>query len=60
MVWDFNILETHRVRTNVGYEDWLPFRFNAIIDSLDFRELDLSNKKYNLEKYQLMKDLIKS
>ncbi|XP_062188905.1 uncharacterized protein LOC133892218 [Phragmites australis] len=43
---DFNIIRNPQEKNNGRYEDRWPFLFNAIIDSLDLRELDLSNRKY--------------
>jgi len=43
---DFNIIRNPFEKNNDRYEDRWPFFFNAIIDSLDLRELDLSNRKF--------------
>lgn len=42
---DFYIIRSPQ-ENNVGYEDRWHFPFNVVIDSLDLRELDLSNRKY--------------
>ena len=43
---DFNITRSPQEKNNDRYEVRWPFLFNAIIDSLDLRELDLSNRKF--------------
>lgn len=43
---DFNIITSPYEKNNYIYEDWWPFLFNAIIDRLDLRKLDLSNRKF--------------
>jgi exonuclease III len=43
---DFNIIRDPFDKNNSIYEDRWPFLFNAIIDSLDLRELELSNRKF--------------
>ena len=47
---DFNIIRSPQEKNNDRYDDRWPFLFNAIIDSLDLRELDLSNRKYTWAK----------
>jgi hypothetical protein len=48
---DFSIVRSPQEKNNERYDKWWPFLFNAIIDSLDLRELDLSNKKFTWENY---------
>jgi hypothetical protein len=43
---DFNIIRNPQEKNNDRYNDRWPFLFNAVIDSLDLRELDLSNRKF--------------
>lgn len=43
---DFNIIRNPQEKNNDRYDDRWPFLFNAIIDSLNLRELKLSNRKY--------------
>jgi hypothetical protein len=40
---DFNIIRNLQEKNNDRYNDRWSFLFNAIIDSLDLWELDLSN-----------------
>ena len=42
---DFNIIRTHEEKNNSNYARW-TFIFNAIIESLDLKELELSGKQY--------------
>jgi hypothetical protein len=56
---DFNIIRSPQEKNNDRYEVRWPFLFNAIIDSLDLRELDLSNRKITgpmRGKHQLLND----
>lgn len=43
---DFNILRSPNDKTNENYDHRWPFLFNAIIDGLNLRELELSGKCY--------------
>jgi endonuclease/exonuclease/phosphatase family metal-dependent hydrolase len=43
---DFNIIRSPREKNNTRYEDRWPFLFNAVINSLDLRELELSGRQY--------------
>jgi hypothetical protein len=46
---DYNIVRNPQEKNNDRYDDRWPFLFNAIIDSLNLRELRLSNCKYTWE-----------
>jgi hypothetical protein len=39
---DFNILRSSKDKNNDIYADCWPFQFNAVIDSFDLREIDLT------------------
>jgi exonuclease III len=43
---DFNIIRSPDEKNNDNYNDRWHFLFNAIIDALNLREIDLSGKKY--------------
>jgi len=43
---DFNIIRSPEEKSTDNYNDRWPFLFNAIIDTLNLRELDLSGRKY--------------
>jgi hypothetical protein len=43
---DFNIIRNPQEKNNDIYDNRWPFLFNAIIDSLDLRELKLFNRKF--------------
>jgi hypothetical protein len=43
---DFNIIRSPQERNNDKYDDRWPFLFNAVIDGLDLRELQLSNRRF--------------
>jgi hypothetical protein len=43
---DFNIVRNSREKNNVRYEDRWPFLFNAVINSLDLREIELSGRQF--------------
>lgn len=43
---DYSIIRNPDEKSNNRYNDKSPFLFNAIINSLDLRELDLSGRKY--------------
>jgi hypothetical protein len=43
---DFNIIRNRREKNNDRYEDRWPFLFNAVINSLNLRELELSGRQY--------------
>jgi hypothetical protein len=43
---DFNIIRNLQEKNNDRYNDRWAFLFNTVIDSLDLRELDLSNRKF--------------
>lgn len=43
---DFNIIRKPQEKNNDMYNDRWSFLFNAVIDSLDLRELGLSNRKF--------------
>lgn len=41
---DFNILRSSKEKNNDRYNDRWPFLFNAVIDSFDLREIELSGR----------------
>jgi hypothetical protein len=43
---DFNILRSPNEKNNTNYSDRWPFLFNAVIDGLNLRELEMSGRKY--------------
>jgi exonuclease III len=43
---DFNIIRRPDEKNNDNYNDRWPFMFNAVIDSLNLRELELSSRKF--------------
>jgi len=43
---DFNILRNSGEKTNNRYNDRWPFMFNAVIDSFDLREIDLTGRQF--------------
>jgi hypothetical protein len=43
---DFNILRSHKENNNSSYNDRCPFLFNAVIDGLNLRELEMSGWKF--------------
>jgi len=43
---DFNILRSPNEKNNDKYDHRWPFLFNAIIDGLNLRELEMSGRKY--------------
>ena len=43
---DFNIIRGPEEKNNNNYNDKWPFLFNAIIDSLNLREIQMSGRKY--------------
>ena len=43
---DFNIIRRPDKKNNDNYNDSWPFMFNAVIDSLNLRELELSGRKF--------------
>ena len=43
---DFNIIRRPDEKNNDNYNDRWPFMFNAVIDALNLREIDLSGRKY--------------
>ena len=43
---DFNIIRSKDEKSNDNFKPHWPFVFNAIIDSLDLREIILSGRKY--------------
>jgi exonuclease III len=43
---DFNIIRNRQEKNNDRYEDRWPFLFNAVINSLNLRELELSGRQY--------------
>ena len=43
---DFNIVRRQNEKNNDNFNERWPFIFNAIIESLDLRELDLSGRQY--------------
>ena len=43
---DFNIIRNPSEKNNNRFNDRWPFLFNAVIDSLDLRELELSGRKF--------------
>ena len=46
---DFNIIRNPSEKNNDKFNNRWPFLFNAIIDSLDLRELEMSGRKYTWE-----------
>jgi len=43
---DFNIIRSLSEKNNANYSDRWPFLFNAVIDSLNLRELELTGRKF--------------
>lgn len=43
---DFNIIRNPTEKNNDNYSEKWPFLFNAVIDSLDLRELELTGRKF--------------
>jgi len=43
---DFNILRSSKDKNNDRYVDRWPFLFNAVIDSVDLREIDLTGRQF--------------
>lgn len=43
---DFNILRSPNDKNNNNYDDRWPFLFNAVIDGLNLRELDMSRRSF--------------
>jgi hypothetical protein len=43
---DFNIIRNSNEKNNNRFEVRWPFLFNAVIDSLDLREIELSGRKF--------------
>jgi hypothetical protein len=43
---DFNIIRRQEEKNNENYNDRWPFMFNAIIESLNLREISLSGRQY--------------
>ena len=43
---DFNIIRRQNEKNKDNFNDRWPFIFNAIIESLDLREIDLSGRQY--------------
>jgi len=43
---DFNIIRSPSEKNNANYSDRWPFLFNAVIDSLNLRELELTGRKF--------------
>jgi hypothetical protein len=43
---DFNFIRNSNEKNNDRFEERWPFLFNAVIDSLDLREIDLSGRKF--------------
>ena len=43
---DFNIIRRQEEKNNDNFDARWPFIFNAIIESLDLREIDLSGRQY--------------
>jgi exonuclease III len=43
---DFNIIRNPSEKNNERYDDRWPFLFNAIIDGLNLREIEMSGRKY--------------
>jgi len=45
---DFNIIPRPGEKNNNNYNDRWPFLFNAVIDTLNMRELEMSGRKIYL------------
>ena len=43
---DFNIIRRPDEKNNDNYSDRWPFMFNAVIDTLNLREIDLTGRKF--------------
>jgi len=43
---DFNIIRSPDEKNNENYSDRWPFLFNAVIDTLNLRELELTGRKF--------------
>jgi hypothetical protein len=43
---DFNLIRSPNEKNNDRYDDRWPFLFNAVINSLDLREIELSGRKF--------------
>ena len=48
---DFNIIRNPSEKNNSRYNDRWPLLFNAIIESLNLRELELTRRKYTWANY---------
>ena len=55
---DFNIIRSPEEKSNDRYNDRWPFLFNAVIDSLDLREIELSGRQFTWANDKLMRNLI--
>jgi hypothetical protein len=44
--WGFNIIQNSSEKNNDRFEKRWPFLFNAVIDSLDLREIEMSGHKF--------------
>jgi hypothetical protein len=42
----FNFMRSSEEKNNDRFNSWWPFHFNAIIDGLNLRELEMSGRKY--------------
>jgi hypothetical protein len=54
---DFNIIRSPNEKNNERYDNHWPFLFNAIINSLDLRELQLSGRQFTWAKQSANTDL---
>jgi len=43
---DFNIIRSPDEKNNENYNDRWPFLFNAVIDTLSLRELEMAGRKF--------------
>ena len=43
---DFNLIRSPNEKNNDRYDDRWPFLFNAVINSRDLREIELSGRKF--------------
>jgi hypothetical protein len=43
---DFNIMRSSREKNNDNFDERWPFLFNAVIDSLDLQEIEMSGRKF--------------
>lgn len=48
---DFNIMRNCKDKNNNEFSDRWPFLFNAIIDSFDLKEIDLTGRQYTWANY---------